>query len=108
MREGSLRTERQLMAFYTNPECQEVIVRGREGGSKQLEPPGDWPVVFSCRYRGAESIGCVFLNGAIMVVPNQCTHEAGPIVFTNWAALEKCELIAEVVFEWQVTHTPRT
>jgi hypothetical protein len=96
------------MAFFTLPEEQEVIVRGRAlTGSQQLDPLGDWPVVFSCKYRGADSIGCVFLNGAIMVMPNQCSYDVGPIVLANWAAVEQSSEITEVIFEWQVTRTPR-
>ena len=92
------------MAFFTDPECQEVVVRGRQlTDGKQLDPPGDWPVVFSCKYHGVDSIGCVFLNGAVMVMPNRCSRQAGPCGFCHFGAVEHSTHITDIRFNWQVT-----
>jgi hypothetical protein len=98
------------MPYFTAPELSDVIVRSRElGKSEQLDPPADWPVVFSCRYHGVEAIGCVYLNGVIVIMPNRFTPGTGPLLVCNWKAVETEGLVTDIVFEWQVTkNVPET
>lgn len=92
------------MPYLTAPELSEVIVRSRELGSdEQLDPPAEWPVVFSCQYHGAEAIGCVYLNGLVMIMPNRCSPNAGPVVVSNWRSVEQDGVITDIRFEWQIT-----
>ncbi len=96
------------MTQYTAPELSDVIVRGRKlGNGEQLDPPGEFPAIFSCRYNDTASIGCVFLNGAVLVMPNRCHAKAGPIVIDNFRALEESSRIADITFEWTISRIPQ-
>lgn len=90
------------MAF-TNPSCSDAVVRSRLLASgEQLDPPARMPALFTCRYRGAPSVGCVFRNGAVMIMPDRCSYEAGPCVYDNLRSAEESGEVAEIVWEWAV------
>lgn len=96
------------MENFTAPELSDVIVRSRElQRGKQLDPPAEWPVVFSCRYHDVESIGCVFLNGFTTIMPNQCVPGTGPLMVSHWGGVESNGAITDIRFEWQVTRSVR-
>lgn len=96
------------MVYRTAPELSEVIVKSRElQGGEQIDPPEEWPVVFSCRYHGAESLGCVFLNGIVMIMPNHCVPGTGPLVVQNWRAVESDGVVTDIRFDWVVTRSIR-
>ena len=90
-------------AFLTPPREQYVIAEGSKLEEKdQLEPPGEQPVVFSCRLKGVGAVGCVFPNGLAMVVPNRCSGECGPWLYSNFGFVERDKNVTDICFVWQV------
>lgn len=80
----------------------QVAIRSRDMKGGQLEPPADVPTLFTCRYRGAESIGCVYRNGVVTVIPDRCSYEAGPCCFNSLGTVEGSAEVTDIVWEWAI------
>ena len=91
------------MTAQTNPSCSEAASRSRLLPDEQwLEPLAEMPTLFSCVYRGAPSAGCVFRNGAVMLMPDRCSYEATPCLFNNLRAVEQSGDVEQITWQWAV------
>jgi hypothetical protein len=90
------------MKYRTNPLLEDAVVRSRKlADGQMLDPPADFPVLFSCKYAGQPSIGCVYRNGAVVVMHDRMLH-GGVCAFSNVRAAEECDAVTEIKWEWGV------
>lgn len=90
------------MTYETNPSLEDAVVRSRQLPDKSLlDPPADFPVLFSCKYSGQPSIGCVYRNGAVVILHDRMQH-GGICVFNNMRAVDESESVTAIVWEWMV------
>lgn len=99
-------TKKCRRPIHTAPELSDAIVRGRKLIACQwLDPPADFPVLFSCRLHGIEATGCVLRDGEVLITTNRRFACVYPAMFTNFRAVEESQWVSEIKWEWQVTRS---
>lgn len=91
-----------MTEYQTAPQKSDAITRDPENLSAQLDPPAEFPVIFSCKVNGGSAIGCVYRNGVVSIVPDKCDEKRMPQAFSRMAVIEESDYITDVEWEWQV------